>query len=97
MTEKEVRKLSRLQLLEILVEQANEIEQLKAELKETKEQLADRKIVIFICMLRRVFRVWLCVERPGIPPADLPAERVCRTEPCIRNRKERGGRRHHRV
>lgn len=62
MTEKEVRKLSRLQLLEILVEQANEIEQLKAELKETKEQLADRKIVIFICMLRRVFRVWLCVE-----------------------------------
>ena len=46
MTEKEVRKLSRLQLLEILVEQANEIEQLKAELKETKEQLADRKIVI---------------------------------------------------
>ena len=62
MTEKEVRKLSRLQLLEILVEQAHEIEQLKAELKETKEQLADRKIVIFICMLRRVFRVWLCVE-----------------------------------
>lgn len=46
MTEKEVRKLSRLQLLEILVEQANEIEQLKTELKETKEQLADRKIVI---------------------------------------------------
>ena len=46
MTEKEVRKLSRLQLLEILVEQANEIEQLKAELKETKEQLADRRMVI---------------------------------------------------
>lgn len=44
MTDKEVRRLSRAQLLEMMVAQGKEIEKLQAQLREAKQQLADRKI-----------------------------------------------------
>lgn len=43
---KDLRKLSRVELLEILVEQSEEIDKLRLELKETKAQLNDRQIAI---------------------------------------------------
>lgn len=46
MTDKEVRRLSRAQLLEILVAQGKEIEELKAELAATRKKLEDRTIEI---------------------------------------------------
>lgn len=46
MTDKEVRRLSRAQLLEILVAQGKEIEELKAELAATRKKLEDRTIAI---------------------------------------------------
>lgn len=46
MTDKEVRKLSRTQLLEIMVAQGKEIEELRVQLEEAKRQLANRKIEI---------------------------------------------------
>jgi len=44
--ENELRKLSRVDLLEILVEQETEIERLKAELEEAQEQLRERQLKI---------------------------------------------------
>lgn len=46
MTNKELRRLSRAELLEMLVEQMEENEILKERLEEAKKALADRKIVI---------------------------------------------------
>ncbi len=46
MTEKEVRKLSRLELLDILVEQGKENDRLKEELSAAKEELASRQIAV---------------------------------------------------
>lgn len=46
MTEKELRKLSRMDLLEILLEKSKENERLKLELEEVKKQLSDRMIKI---------------------------------------------------
>lgn len=46
MTDKEVRKLSRAQLLEMMVAQAKEIEELKKSLEEARQQLANRNIEI---------------------------------------------------
>lgn len=46
MTEKELRKLKRVELLEILVEQGKEIERLKAELSLCKEQLEEKQLRI---------------------------------------------------
>lgn len=46
MTDKELRKLSRMDLLEILVEKSKENERLKLELEEVKKQLSDRMIKI---------------------------------------------------
>ena len=43
---KDLRKLSRVELLEILVEQSEEIDKLRLELKETKAQLDERQIAI---------------------------------------------------
>lgn len=45
-TEKEIKKLSRADLLQMLIEQSEELEKLKAELSETKEKLDDREIKI---------------------------------------------------
>ena len=63
MTEKDVQKLKRVELLEILVEQGKEIENLKAELAEANMKLADRKIRIdnagsiaeAVCQINGVF------------------------------------------
>ena len=63
MTEKDVQKLKRVELLEILVEQGKEIESLKAELEEANKKLADRKIRIdkagsiaeAVCQINGVF------------------------------------------
>ena len=44
MTDKELKKLSRAELLEILVEQSKEMEELRSELAEVKEQLNSREI-----------------------------------------------------
>lgn len=49
MTDKELRKLSRAELLEILIEQGKEIEELKLRLKSAEEQLKDRSILIENC------------------------------------------------
>ena len=49
MTDKELRKLRRIDLLEILVAQGREIETLKAELKKAMEALDDRRILIYQC------------------------------------------------
>lgn len=46
MANKELKKLNRAELLEILVEQSREIEQLQQELKAVKQQLASREIAI---------------------------------------------------
>lgn len=46
MTKKELRKLSRAQLLEMLLLQTEKAETLEKELAEVKEKLADRKIQI---------------------------------------------------
>lgn len=46
MTEKEVQKLKRVELLEILIEQGEEIEKLKSELEDAKKQLENRRICI---------------------------------------------------
>ncbi|MCQ2514913.1 MAG: DNA repair protein [Ruminococcus sp.] len=46
MTDKELRKLSRAELLKLLVAQGRELEQLKTELDDAKQQLANRQIVI---------------------------------------------------
>lgn len=46
MTDKELRKLKRVELLEILVEQSREIARLKKRLKETEKKLHDREIQI---------------------------------------------------
>ena len=43
MTDKELHKLKRVELLEILVEQGKEIERLTAELEQAKKQLEDRR------------------------------------------------------
>ena len=46
MTEKEFRKLSRLELLEILTEQSRRIEELSQKLEETEKKLQSRKLQI---------------------------------------------------
>jgi len=46
LTDKELRKLSRIDLLELLLEKSRENEKLKEELEQVKAQLADRKINI---------------------------------------------------
>lgn len=46
MTDKELRKLNRRELLEILVSQQKEIDRLRSELHQAKEDLQDRRIAI---------------------------------------------------
>ena len=46
MTDKELKKLSRAKLLEMLIAQSKEVESLKAQLKEANEKLEDRQIKI---------------------------------------------------
>lgn len=46
MNKKDLKKLSRLDLLELLFEQSKEIDNLKAELEETKNQLNQKEIMI---------------------------------------------------
>lgn len=46
MTERELRKLNRTDLLELMLQQSRELEQLRAELEEAKKQLAQREIVM---------------------------------------------------
>lgn len=46
MTEKELRRLRRVDLLEMLVAQSRENEELKARLREAEKELASRKIAI---------------------------------------------------
>lgn len=46
MTDKELKKLNRAELLEMLLEQSREVEALKAQLKNANEKLADRQIII---------------------------------------------------
>lgn len=46
MTDKELRHLSRMELIQILLEQTRETERLKKELDDAKEQLNDRRILI---------------------------------------------------
>ncbi len=46
MTDKQLKKLSRSQLLEILVEQGKKIEELEHQLEETQKQLTDKTIKI---------------------------------------------------
>ena len=45
MTEKELRRLSRMDLLEMLLEQSKEVEWLRAELETVKKQVEDRRIM----------------------------------------------------
>ncbi len=45
MTEKELRRLSRMDLLEMLLEQSRETERLRAELETVKKQLEDRRLM----------------------------------------------------
>ena len=49
MSDIELRKLNRRELLEIMVEQAEEIERLQAELKAAEEKLQDRELKINSC------------------------------------------------
>jgi len=46
MTERELKKLSRIDLLELLVEQSNEVEKLRRQLEESERKLKDRTITI---------------------------------------------------
>lgn len=46
MDSKELQKLSRRQLLELMIEQSKRIEELEQELASVKEELADRKIIL---------------------------------------------------
>ena len=46
MTDQELRKLSRADLLELLLEQSKENERLREQLRQAEERLADRKIEI---------------------------------------------------
>jgi hypothetical protein len=46
MTDKQLRKLSRMELLELLVEQSKQIDELQRQLREAKEQLESREIKI---------------------------------------------------
>jgi hypothetical protein len=49
MTDKELARLGRRELLELLIEQSKQMEQLQEELDETKAQLASRKVDISEC------------------------------------------------
>ena len=49
MTDKELRKLSRSELLELMLAQSQEIDRLQAELQETKDALQERNIKIENC------------------------------------------------
>lgn len=44
MTEKELRRLKRVELLELLIEQATEIEELRRELEEARQALKNREV-----------------------------------------------------
>ena len=44
MTDRELQKLKRVELLQLLVEQSRELDALRRELEETKKQLADREL-----------------------------------------------------
>lgn len=46
MTDRKLRKLKRVELLEIMLEQSKEIERLQAELARVKEELENKKIAI---------------------------------------------------
>lgn len=46
MTDKELRKLTRIELLELLLEQSKEVERLQKELDHTKAALYDKQIMI---------------------------------------------------
>lgn len=49
MTDKELRKLNRSELLELMLEQSREIDRLQAELTETREALQERNLKIESC------------------------------------------------
>lgn len=49
MTDKELRKLNRSELLELMLEQSREIDKLQAELEETREALQERNLKIESC------------------------------------------------
>lgn len=49
MTDKELRKLNRSELLELMLEQSREIDRLQEELEETREALQERNIKIESC------------------------------------------------
>lgn len=46
MTSKQMKKLSRAELLEMLIEKSKEVESLQQQLKEANEKLADKQIII---------------------------------------------------
>ncbi len=46
MTEKELKRLTRMELLEMLIDQSREVERLRSELEETKKALEDKRIAI---------------------------------------------------
>ncbi len=46
MTEKELKRLTRMELLEMLIDQSREVERLRDELEETKKALEDKRIAI---------------------------------------------------
>ena len=52
MNKKDLKKLSRLDLLELLFEQSKEIDNLKAELEETKNQLNQKEVMISDVVLK---------------------------------------------
>ena len=47
MTDKELRKLKRTDLLELLIEQSKEVESLKKRIEELEAELADRRLLIY--------------------------------------------------
>ena len=49
MTDKELRKLNRSELLELMLEQSREIDRLQEELEETREALQERNLKIESC------------------------------------------------